>query len=92
LLLGWAWLGRPFHPAWLWVPIVVTLLADWIENLVQLGQMDRYLTMGKEALQPDWIRIASAATALKLVFFYGSWLLLFYSVAAVLYTAFKPGR
>ena len=66
LLLAWAALGRPFHPAWLVGPIAITVAADWIENLVQLGQLRRYAESGTEGLQSGWIWIASAATIVKL--------------------------
>ena len=72
LLMAWAGLGRPFHPVWIITPLAITLLADWTENLVQLGQLKRFLA--GTPIQEGWIRIASAATALKLSFFYASWL------------------
>ena len=72
LLIGWATLGRPFHPAWLLAPVAVTMLADWTENLVQLGQLQHYREGGGAALQAGWIPVASTATILKLLFFYGS--------------------
>jgi hypothetical protein len=87
LLLGWASLGQPFNPAWLLAPIAIVLLADWTENLVQLGQFDRF--SAGIALQEGWIRVASAATAMKLVFFYASWLVLFFLFVLVLGRALR---
>ncbi|HYN22425.1 MAG TPA: hypothetical protein VE078_15800 [Thermoanaerobaculia bacterium] len=87
LLMAWASLGRTFNPAWILAPLVITLLADWTENLTQLKQLQRFLD--GLALQENWIRIASTATALKLSFFYASWLLLFFLVGRVLWRAFR---
>ena len=66
--LGMAWrlLGRPFNSMWLAAPVVITVLADWIENLVQIAQLVRYVEGGPSALQDDWIRLASGATIAKL--------------------------
>ena len=92
LLLAWAALGRPFHPAWIVAPLAVTLLADWVENLVQHSQIDRFnpaetVRMG---LQEAAIQVASTATLVKLLFFYGSWLFLLCLVVALLVKG--PGR
>jgi hypothetical protein len=62
-------LGRPFHAAWLVVPVVLTVAADWTENLVQLDQASRHVAEGRAGLQPGWMQIASAATMVKLGFF-----------------------
>jgi hypothetical protein len=85
LLLAWSTLGRPFSPAWLLSPVAVTMLADWTENLVQLAQLKRYEAGGGPKLQPGWIRLASVATSLKLLFFGASSLLLVGFVAITLY-------
>jgi hypothetical protein len=77
LLLGWAALNRPFHPAWLMAPIAIMMVADWIENLVQLTQLRLFDASGGAGLQSGWIQIASVATTTKLVFYCGSSLLLF---------------
>src|SRR3954465_10963180 len=63
-LRAWATLGRPFRPWWLMAPVAVTVLADWTENLVQLGQPRHYTEGGEAGLQPGWIRIPSPATIL----------------------------
>ena len=69
-LLGvWADLGKPFSSIWLVVPVVVTVLADWTENLTQLGQLRRFTAKGKEALQDGSIHAASIATVVKLFSF-----------------------
>lgn len=69
LLTMWASLGRPFSPAWIVAPLLFLLLADWTENLTQLRQMKRY--MAGAGLQADWIKVASTATLLKILLFYG---------------------
>ncbi len=69
LLMLWALLGRPFNPALLLAPVVITLLADWTENLIQIHQFGRYVDAGKQGLSEGWIRVASVATILKLGFF-----------------------
>jgi len=84
LLLAWGTLGRPFNPAWIMAPVAITVLADWTENLVQLAELRRYSAGGAHALQATWIRVASAATTLKLSFFSVSSLLLLALVAMVL--------
>jgi hypothetical protein len=85
LLWVWASLGRPFHPAWLIAPLAITALADWTENLVQLGQIKRFLA--GTPVQEGWILVASAVTALKLVFFYASWLGLLALVLLLIFRA-----
>lgn len=83
LLMVWAALGRTFHPASILAPVAITVLADWTENLVQWGQLRRF-TSGM-ALEAGWIRIASTATTVKLLFFAGSYLL----IAGLVVWAFK---
>lgn len=87
LLMAWAWLGRAYNPFWILLPLFLTLLADWTENLVQLGQLKRHLA--GIGLQDGWIQVASTATALKLSFFYASWLALFFLVGLLLWRAFR---
>lgn len=87
LLMAWAGLGRPFHPAWILAPLLLVLVADWTENLVQIGQLKRHLA-GIGA-QDGWIQVASTATALKLTFFYASWLALFFLAGRVLWRALR---
>jgi hypothetical protein len=82
--MGLAWMARenhPFHLAWIVIPLAVTLIADWTENLVHLDQLKRFRSGGPAALDAGWIRIASTATALKLSFFGACWLLLLVLIA-----------
>ena len=76
LLLAWAALGRPFHPAWLVVPVGITVVAHWTENLVQLSELHAYAESGRVGLDAVPIQIASTATVIKLVFFSGAALML----------------
>ena len=69
LLMAWASLGRPLNPAWLLVIVGLTVVSDWVENLVLLEQLRRYLSGGAEPLQSAWIATASVATTLKLLSF-----------------------
>lgn len=66
----WAELGKMFSPVLFIAPAAITILADWMENLIQLTQLRRYVEMGKDGLQAGWLQIASAATATKLLFFF----------------------
>ena len=50
LLVLWALLGRSFNPGCVLAPVVITLLADWTENLVLLVQLRRYAESGKRGL------------------------------------------
>jgi hypothetical protein len=91
LLLAWASLGRPFHPAWVLAPVLVGVLADWTENLIQLGQMRIYVNNGPQALQDGWIRVASVATAVKLASLGGALVVLFFLVGWVLVRMLRAG-
>lgn len=75
LLLAWAMLDRRFHPALVVLPVAVSVLADWTENLVLLGQL-RSFRQHAAAIDSWSIQIASAATIVKLVSLAGSFLLL----------------
>ena len=66
---AWTASGKPFSAAVLVALVAVTMIADWTENLIQLSQLQLFAQHGKEALQPGQIRIASAATIVKLIFF-----------------------
>jgi hypothetical protein len=68
LLIAWALLSRPFNPLWFMAPVVITILADWVENLTQLNQIKRYLISGETGLDANWIRVASVATTVKWLF------------------------
>jgi len=75
LLCTWTALKSPFNPAWILAPVIITVVADWIENFIQLGQLKLFKAGGEAALQPGWIQIASLATIVKLWLFCGSYLL-----------------
>ncbi len=66
--LWWIWvtLGRPFHPAWIVAPLAMILTADWMENLIQLTQLRRYVSSNEGRIQDLWIQISSCATIIKL--------------------------
>lgn len=70
-LLGWAWLGRPFNPAWVIAPIMVAVVADWVENLVLLDQIKKFQSLGGAGLERRWVRVASVATIVKIIAFGG---------------------
>lgn len=91
LLFAWATLGRPFHAGWIVAPVFLTLLTDWTENLIQLGQIERYLAPLRRPLEAGWIQAASLATALKLSFFGASWLALLLLLGRMVYRASKAG-
>ena len=67
LFLAWAGAGRPFGMGWLVAPVVITVLADWTENLVHLAQLSRFVA--GNPLQAAWIKVASVATSTKMLFF-----------------------
>lgn len=67
LIMAWDALGRRFNPAWVLAPVLITVLADWAENILQLRQFGYFLTGGGTSLQAGWIRAASVATLLKLL-------------------------
>lgn len=69
LVTASAMLGSPVHVAWVVAPVVVTVLADWVENLVQLDQLRNYIESGETGLVARWIHVASTATIIKLLFF-----------------------
>ena len=77
LLLAWAAAGRPFAPIFIVAPVAIAVIADWTENLIQLGQLKLF-----DASKPDggldstMIQLASVATMTKLFFLMGSYLFL----------------
>lgn len=75
LWLAWKWLDRPlrFDFVRLLVPVAICVLADWTENSLQLKQLG--LFEQSQALEDVPIRIASAATQIKLLAFAGCWIL-----------------
>jgi hypothetical protein len=60
-----AMIGERRMGRWALLPVAVTVLADWVENTVQLQQLGRYGS-GVE-LQVEAIRLASTATIVKLL-------------------------
>jgi len=66
LFLAWTSLGSPFHFSWLAAPVGIAVLADWAENSLQLMQLQRFIDEGASGLQQCCIRMASAATVIKL--------------------------
>ena len=62
--------SQQIKKVWLVLPVGITVLADWAENLIQLNQFARYTK--NIPLQTTWIQIASFATSIKLFFFVGS--------------------
>ena len=76
LLLAWKLWGHSFNRGWLFLPLAICLLADWTENLMQLRQLRLYRQTGPEALEPTWVRAASWATTIKLLFFIGCQILI----------------
>jgi hypothetical protein len=76
LLRVWADAGNAFSTILLIAPAVITVLADWTENLIQLAQLRLYVENGKDGLQAGWIKIASAVTITKLYFFAGTFVVL----------------
>ena len=68
--LWWAWLTLegPFPWVWIAAPLALAMIADWVENLIQLNQLRRYRDgpEGDGNLHDAWIRAACCATIIKL--------------------------
>lgn len=66
--LSWVWMAleQPFHPAWIVAPLVMIMLADWLENLIQLAQLRHYVSSDEQYVQGVWIQLSSCATLIKL--------------------------
>lgn len=58
--------GQSIKVPWLLIPVVLMLLGDWTENVVQLGQLNRFTADPTEALATSWIKVASIGTIVKL--------------------------
>ena len=69
LLLGAGLVAPSASRAWFIALVAVVVVSDWTENLLQIGQLQRFVDGGAGALQESWINVASAATAIKLVTF-----------------------
>jgi hypothetical protein len=88
LWMVWRALGRPVPIGWLIAPVVIGMAADWIENVVQLRQLSRFL--GSQKVQTGWMTIASGATTLKLVFLLATVLLLGLGLITLAARILKP--
>lgn len=68
LLWAQATVNESFQPMWMVAAIAIVMIADWTENLIQLGQLAHYqdASLGGSRLQSAWIRVASCATVIKL--------------------------
>ena len=69
LMQVWTELGKPFSLVWIIAPVLLTAIADWTENLTQLGQLGRFVVNGKAGLQAERVQTASTATVVKLFSF-----------------------
>jgi hypothetical protein len=85
LLCAWAASGRTFHPVWILTPLFVEVVADWIENFVQLKQIKLFAANGAAGLQEGWIQIASLATIAKYWLFIVSYILVIGMVGWMVY-------
>jgi hypothetical protein len=72
LLLGAGLVAPSASRVWFIALVAVVVVSDWTENLLQIGQLQRFVDGGAGALQERWIQVASAATAIKLVSFGGA--------------------
>lgn len=78
---GWLALDRPWPLGLLAAPVLVTVVADWVENLEHIAQLARFHR--SEPLQAARVRLASVATSVKLLMFWLSTLLMVLLAAAV---------
>lgn len=90
LLIFSSLLNRPLQPLWLAAPVVIMVIADWVENLVQIAQLSRYTGGGAAVLQSGWIEVASTATVVKLIFSTGLLLFAVVLVTCVIFRLFNP--
>ena len=88
ILLAWIRLNRPLSLIWFILPVIITMLSDWNENLIQLQQIKRFHSLEElENLESEWISVASTATRFKLYFFVISYLLLIGMVISIAYNS-----
>lgn len=87
LQAGWQALGQPVPLAMLASPVVATVVADWVENLLHLAQLARFEAGGPVGGRV--IRLAAAATSAKLLCFALSALLVVALAVAVLGTGLR---
>lgn len=61
-----SWLGRLNLLLWLISPVVITMLADWLENSMMLKQLHLYTKGNLSLMSEQAIAIASYATQVKI--------------------------
>ena len=69
------------------IPVGITVIADWTENLIHLAQLKIYAERGMAGLDPGRIRVASIATSVKLSFFFGTFFLIVVLAVCVICSA-----
>lgn len=74
-------LEHPLSSAVAVAPVAVAVVADWVENLIHIRQLRRF--MGGQPVQVGEIQLASLATSTKLLFFWGSTLIMVALAASV---------
>lgn len=79
--------GQSLSPLLLLGPVVATMIADWVENAIQLTQLQHYVESGEAGLHSGHIQLASMATIVKLYSFCASCLLLIWMTV---YTVIRP--
>lgn len=89
IALAWTRLDRSLSLIWFILPVIITMFADWTENLIQLQQIKRFPSLEElEHLESEWISVASTATRFKLYFFVISYLLLIGMAISIAYNSF----
>jgi hypothetical protein len=71
-------------------PVVITVVADWAENLIHWRQLRMFL--GSEPLQSAWIQAASIATSTKLAFFWVTTAMVLGLAAWLVVQALSPAK
>jgi hypothetical protein len=70
LMLGLGWMlsmsGRAWSPWLVALPVLAGMVGDWFENVIQLGQLQRYIDAGRQGLDTGAIFRSSLATDVKL--------------------------
>jgi fumarate reductase subunit C len=69
---------KPLPIVLILLPIIITMIADCVENTTLLKQLEQFTKSGDEGLQYRSIRLASIATQVKLVSFVIAYLVLFW--------------
>lgn len=92
LLTAWRLDGVSSGAAWVVVaPVVVAVVADWLENLIHLDQLRSHVEAGEAGLSARWIRFASGATQVKLASIVLSFVLLAWLLVRAVLGASAPG-